>query len=191
MENIINKNFTKRIFVVDNFYSDPEYVRDLALKQTFHGDMNFYRGKRTESQIIFPGTKEAFEEIMGQKIVAWSETHGMCGRFQSCVAGDQVVYHTDYQQWAGMIYLTPNAPHSGGTSTFSRKTTGCRHATDDTIGSAFEKGYYDRTAFDLVDTIGNVFNRLVIFDAKCIHAANEYFGNSLENSRLFHMFFFD
>jgi len=32
---------------------------------------------------------------------------------------------------------------------------------------------------------------LVLFDAKCIHAATEYFGQTKEDSRLFHLFFFD
>lgn len=181
----------KRIFVVDNFYLNPDEVRALALQQEFHSNNNLYRGKRTDAQIILPGTKEAFETIMGQRIVNWADVHGMCGRFQSCSAGDQIVYHTDYQQWAGMVYLTPDAPYSCGTSTFAKKGTRCRHADDATIGSAFEGGYYDRTKFDLVDTIGNVYNRLVIFDARCIHSANEYFGTNVENSRLFHMFFFD
>ena len=54
-----------------------------------------------------------------------------------------------------------------------------------------ETGFYDKTKFELVDTAGNVFNRLVLFDAKCIHSANEYFGTNLTNSRLFHLFFFD
>lgn len=54
-----------------------------------------------------------------------------------------------------------------------------------------ETGFYDRSKFELVDTAGNVFNRLVLFDAKCIHSANEYFGTNITNSRLFHLFFFD
>lgn len=188
---MINEHQNKRIFVVDNFYSDPDYVRNLALQQDFIANNALYRGKRTYDQVIFPGTKEAFEKIINQPIVNWADVHGMCGVFQSCIAGDQIVYHIDGQQWAGMVYLTPDAPPEGGTSTFMKKDTRCRHASDSNISTAFEGGYYDRSKFDLVDTIGNVFNRLVIFDAKCIHSANEYFGTELENSRLFHMFFFD
>ena len=52
-------------------------------------------------------------------------------------------------------------------------------------------GFFDRTKFELVDSIGNVFNRLFIFDAQNIHAASEYFGQTKEDSRLFHIFFFD
>jgi tetratricopeptide (TPR) repeat protein len=189
--NMININQKKRIFVVDDFYSDPYSVRDLALKEEFNADLNWYKGKRTNNQIIFPGTKEAFEKIIGQPIKNWSETHGMCGRFQSCTSQDPLVYHWDGQQWAGMVYLTPDAPYVGGTSLFAHKETKVRHEDDEGSEVAFNGGFYDRSKFELVDTVGNVFNRLVIFDARSIHGANEYFGNSLETSRLFHMFFFD
>ena len=187
----INPNPEKRIFVLDNFYQDPHAVRDFALNQNFKGDINFYKGKRTEEQIVFDGTKEAFEKLIGQKITKWVEHYPMCGRFQSCTAEDSLVYHWDHQKWAGMIYLTPDAPYVGGTSMFSHKKTRIRHESEPGSEVSFEGGFYDRSKFELVDTVGNVFNRLVIFDAKCIHAANEYFGKDLQSSRLFHMFFFD
>jgi hypothetical protein len=187
----INQNPKKRVFVLDNFYEDPYAVRELALQQNFIAEPAYFKGKRTDQQIIFPGTKEAFENLIGQKIVNWAEMHGMCGRFQSCCAEDQLVYHVDGQQFAGMIYLTPNAPFSGGTATYAHKKTRSRSFEDEGSGEAFSGGFYDGTPFEPVDVIGNVFNRLVIFDARCFHAAHQYFGTSLENARLFHMFFFD
>jgi hypothetical protein len=187
----INQNPKKRIFVAENFYEDPLAVREFALTQNFEGDIRYFKGKRTDQQIIFPGTKEAFEAILGQKIEGWAERHAMCGRFQSCTAEDSLVYHTDLQQWAGMIYLTPDAPFSCGTAMYAHKETRSRSFEDPGAESAFNGGFYDGTKFEEVDVIGNVFNRLVIFDAKCFHAAHQYFGTSVENSRLFHMFFFD
>jgi len=51
--------------------------------------------------------------------------------------------------------------------------------------------HLDGTSFEPVDVLGNVYNRLVIFDASCIHSASQYFGTVMENSRLWQMFFFD
>ena len=51
--------------------------------------------------------------------------------------------------------------------------------------------FLDGTPFEPVDVLGNVYNRLVIFDAQCIHSASEYFGTVKENCRLWQMFFFD
>ncbi len=45
--------------------------------------------------------------------------------------------------------------------------------------------------FEPVDVLGNVYNRLVIFDASAIHSASQYFGTIKENARLWQMFFFD
>jgi len=182
--------YDKRIFVVDNFYSDPYAVRELALQQEFIEDLRYYKGKRTNEKFLVPGTKKAFEKIIGQKITIWDE-YGMNGIFQICNAQDPLVYHTDLQQWAGMVYLTPNAPFESGTSLFAHRETKVRHSSDPKINECFSGGFYDKTKFELVDSVGNVFNRLVIFNGKCIHAPSQYFGQGLEDSRLFHMFFFD
>jgi glycosyltransferase involved in cell wall biosynthesis len=188
----INTETKSRLWIVDDFYADPHAVRDFALQQEFEPNLNYYKGSRTKEQFIIPGTKEAFEKIIGKKITNWTETHGMCGRFQYCTAEDALVYHCDGQTLAGMVYLTPDAPYSCGTSLFAHKKTGLRNENDFVETDVFsETGFYDKTKFELVDTAGNVFNRLVIFDAKCIHSANEYFGTDLTNSRLFHLFFFD
>jgi glycosyltransferase involved in cell wall biosynthesis len=188
----INTETKSRLWIVDDFYADPHAVRDFALQQEFEPNINYYKGSRTKEQFIIPGTKEAFEKIIGKKITNWTETHGMCGRFQYCTAEDALVYHCDGQTLAGMVYLTPDAPYSCGTSLFAHKKTGLRNENDFVETDVFsETGFYDKTKFELVDTAGNVFNRLVIFDAKCIHSANEYFGTDLTNSRLFHLFFFD
>jgi hypothetical protein len=183
-------NYNKRIFVVDNFYSDPHAVREFALQQNFIEDLRYYKGKRTEEKFFVPGTKKVFETIIGQPIKIWEE-YSMNGVFQTCNPQDPLVYHTDNQQWAAMIYLTPNAPFQAGTSMYAHKETKARHVSDPGIETAFDGGFYDGTKFELVDSIGNVFNRLVIFNGKCIHSASQYFGQTLENSRLFHMFFFD
>ena len=183
----------KRAFIVDNFYHNPHAIRDFAKKQVYiEGGLGKpYIGKRTEKQFLFPGIKEAFEEILGKRITKWEE-HGMNGRFQLNISGEPVVYHCDDQNYAAMIYLKPDAPPEGGTATFRHRDTRILHKSDPNIQSAFNgKTFLDKTPYDMVDRFGNVFNRLVIFDAGCIHAANEYFGADFDDGRLWHMFFFD
>jgi glycosyltransferase involved in cell wall biosynthesis/predicted O-methyltransferase YrrM len=179
----------KRIFVVDNFYADPYAVRNYALKQNFEGDIDWYKGKRTKTKFLTSEMKKSFEELMGIKIQKWD--HGMNGSLQYCTPEDLLVYHYDSQTWAGAIYLTPDAPFDTGTSLFAHKKTRIRHMDEPGADQCFAGGFYDSTQFELVDTIGNVFNRLVIWDARSFHAANKYFGTNLQDSRLFHLFFFD
>lgn len=192
----LNKNPRKKLFVVDNFYDDPHAVREYALKQNYNGDLRFYKGKRTGDRFSTPQIRQKFEEIMGQPITRWdtpsAEFGGsMNGVFQYCTPEDALVYHYDSQTWAAMIFLTPDAPVQTGTSFYKHKETGIKVAEDPDADRAFAGGFYDATKFELIDTVGNVFNRCVIFDARQIHAATEYFGKDINDSRLFQIFFFD
>ena len=54
-----------------------------------------------------------------------------------------------------------------------------------------ESNYLDGTQFEKTDEVSNIYNRLVIFDAKKIHAATNYFGDNIHDSRLFQLFFFN
>lgn len=191
----LNNRRDKRFFVVDNFYQDPHAVRDFALQQLFFDDAG-YLGMRTRKQFFFEGTKERFEEIMGEKIVDW-ENQGMNGRFQSNKAGIPLVYHCDQQKWAGMIFLSPDAPPQAGTSFFRHRETKIHHNSQldwGPLGNGYDvfnnKTFLDATPYELVDRVGNIFNRLVIFDGGLIHAASDYFGWDIASGRLWHMFFF-
>lgn len=189
----LNRSFNKRAFIVDNFYADPLSVRKFAQQQEYieGGLGRGFIGKRTVNQFLFEGLKEAFESIMGKRIIKW-EDHGMNGRFQLNIAGEPIVYHCDDQKYAAMIYLTPDAPASCGTSTFRHRATKLFHNSEPNIRDAFNyKTFLDATPYEKVDQFGNMFNRLVIFDAGCIHGANEYFGTDFDDGRLWHMFFFD
>jgi hypothetical protein len=191
---LINHDYRSGIWVVDNFYANPDIIRDFALEQEYEpsGPGKPYIGSRTYKQFLFPGLKEEFEYIMGRKITRWEE-HGMNGRFQYNIEGEPLVYHCDNQTWAAMLYLTPDAPYESGTMTHALKGTDVRHATDPDIVKCFRPGSrnLDKTLFEDVDIIGNVYNRLFIFNAGYLHSACAYFGWTPENSRLWQMFFFD
>ena len=188
----VNHNFrpNRRAIIVDNFYEDPYSVREYALQQEFV-ENEYYIGRRTVQQFLFPGIKEQFETILNCRITKW-EDYGMNGRFQWNKAGDPLVWHNDLQRWAGMIYLTPDAPPQCGTGTYRHKASKVYHKTDPRIMEAFDQNcFIDGTPYEQMDVFANVFNRLVLFDGGQIHAAQEYFGYNKENARMWHMFFFD
>lgn len=189
----LNNSANSRVWVVDDFYEDPYSVREYALLQHYY-NMNEndggYVGLRTKTRHLFPGVKEKFEQVMNKKITVWDE-HGMNGRFQAGYAGTWRVYHCDSQRYAAMIYLTPDAPVECGTSLYMHKATKVRHAMHPNIMSTFTDTTLDKTPYQEVDSMGNIFNRLVIFDGLCIHSATDYFGSNLNNCRLWQIFFFD
>ena len=191
----------KRFFVVDNFYQDPHAIRDLALNQPFFPGEGAV-GSRTRKQFLFEGLKESFEEILQEKIqdhtpegTGWYDV-GINGRFQSCPGGTPSVFHCDSQKWAAVIYLTPDAPPEGGTSFYRHKATKVHHNSQidwslkDEDNVFNQKTFLDPSPYEQVDTVGNIFNRLVIFDGGLIHSGVNYFGWDLHTSRLFHIFFF-
>ena len=49
----------------------------------------------------------------------------------------------------------------------------------------------DVTKWDLVDRIGNVYNRLIMYRADNYHVSLDYFGRDMYDGRLFQVFFFN
>jgi len=185
----VNSSSSKRMFIVDNFYSNPDAVRRFALAQEFTDDTRWYKGMRTTTTFRTPEIKRRFEAIIGEKIVDFEQ--GFNGVFQLMRAEDKQVYHYDTQKWAAMIYLTPDAPIESGTRLHRSKNNGTRHRDQPEADDAFRGNFYDSTQFDNCDIAGNIYNRLVIMDAGSFHSAGPYFGDCPENGRLSHLFFFD
>lgn len=186
----INPTPLKKLFIVDNFYSDPHSVRKFALGVNYSADIRFYKGIRSTEAYHPPGIVNAFENIIGEKINNFAPDSPN-GCFQITTSNDPQVYHHDLQKWAAMIYLTPDAPLQSGTRTHRSNVSGSMRANDLGIGQAFTGGFLDSTKFDTVDSAGNVYNRLVIMDAQSIHSAGAYFGQNNNDGRLVHLFFFD
>lgn len=177
--------------VVDDFYENVDSIRTFALKQTYLHHEQYHKGKRTDEVFRFTGLKESFESILNCGITNWDK-YGVNGCFQYCIGGDQIVYHVDTQEYAGIIFLSNDAPPQTGTSFYRSKHTKKRKLDGDKEHDVvFKNGFLDSTEFELVDVVGNVYNRLVLFDSQMFHAASSYFGNNIENGRLFQLFFFD
>lgn len=184
------QNQAKRLFVVDNFYANPDEIRNYALTQVeYEEDIRWYKGLRSKTVYRPKGMKEAFEHIIGQKIIDFES--GYNGVFQLMRSHDPQVYHYDTQRWAGMIYLSPNAPLVSGTRLHKSRVNNTRHRDEPDADFAFQGDFYDSTKFDIADSAANIYNRLLIMDAGSFHSAGPYFGNTLETGRLTHLFFFD
>jgi len=211
---------TPSVVVVDHFYNDPDEVRNWAIEQTYddpetHGAVG-YRCERGRK--IFDGTREAIENLMNGKVIEGKEEgqwdYSTNGCFQWCPAGTPVVFHCDSQQYAGAVYLDPNAPREAGTSLYRHKDTGIDWMPNGPNGNEecekyfgqpwpvihnavfgkyqnHESNFLDNTLFEKTDEIANIYNRLVIWDARKIHSASSYYGDNIHNSRLFHLFFFN
>ena len=114
------------MIVIDEFYNNPNDVREFALSQEFDVTGN-WPGTRTKT-FINESTKETIQKILQDvsgNVTDWQANDGYTGSFQLTTSMDRGWIHADsYNTWAGVLYLTPNAPASAGTGIFRHKKTG-------------------------------------------------------------------
>ena len=186
-------------YVIDDFYSDVDEVREFALQQDFSVRGN-YPGPRTET-FLNDSVKEVIQNVVKPfygDVTYWSEEQ-YTGAYQYTTSRDRSWIHADQTtKWAAVCYLTPDAPLSGGTGLFKHKPTGLTMAPkledgsyDDELLSEIYKDSQDMTKWELVDRIGNVYNRLIMYRGYHFHMSLDYFGQDLYDGRLFQTFFFD
>jgi len=186
-------------YIIDDFYSDVDVVREFALQQDFSVRGN-YPGPRTQTFLndSMKNTIESIVKPMYGSVTYWSEEQ-YTGAYQYTTSRDRSWIHADQTtKWAAVCYLTPNAPLSAGTGLFKHKPTGCTMAPkneDGTYNQELLKEIYkdsqDMTKWELVDRLANVYNRLVMYRGDHFHMSLDYFGQDLYDGRLFQTFFFD
>lgn len=174
------------LIIVDDFYNNPDDVRALALSQEFTQQSHF-PGLRTKSflnQAVKDVIQHLLHNVAGQ-VTNWHEGDGSTGSFELALARDRSWIHTDHHNtWAGVCYLTPNAPLSGGTAIYQYKATGARIASE---LPAYET--QDMTKWEMTDYVANRYNRLVMYRSDQFHNSLNYFGSDPHSGRLFQLFF--
>lgn len=183
---------------IDDFYIDVNAVRDMALNMDF-GVRGNYPGQRTE-----PVYNDSVKEIIGNavrpyagEITRWETEYTGC--FQYTTSADRSWIHADQTtKWAGVIYLTPDAPLSGGTGLFRHKKTGLSKAPrlangeyDHKLLDVIYADSQDMTKWEMTNFVGNVYNRLILYRGDIFHTSLDYFGKDKYDGRLFQTFFFD
>ncbi len=192
----ISSRRKERIFVVDNFYEDALAVREHALSLRFDRRGNF-PGSRTAS-LANSALRAAIQEHLHpwQITLFRSGPDSANGAFQITTSADRNWVHVNYETFAGVLFLTPDAPASAGTSFYRLRqdskqvddlqTTELQETQNQSRAVA-----YDMTKWEEVDKIGNVFNRLVLFDSQRFHMCQDHFGGDLKTGRLTQVFFFN
>jgi hypothetical protein len=162
---------------------------------------------------------QSYIEPYGMEIDTWNnKPDDYNGTFHYTTAENRSWIHMDNNEreyMAGVLYLTPNAPFSAGTGFFRPKINEETEPLPDIplshgylvrpgwppgfcprrgfrVGAWPDGRFYcmDMTKWELVDRIGNVFNRLVIYNSNIWHTGMDLFGDCKENGRLSQTFFF-
>lgn len=197
------------VAIVENFYEDPDAVRAYALKQQYQ-----FLTDRKNAEYVYPGSRtldivdldKALQEKILKKFVSIFHNSeydvmrwAVSTNFQSVTEEyGQGVIHTDHNTiLAAVLYLTPDAPLDSGTSLFKPNSTfneaKYRQALSDgdkrfRAGEIVMDTSY-HSMFDEIVRVNNVYNTLIVYEGRHYHAANRFFGKTLEDSRLSQVFF--
>jgi hypothetical protein len=197
------------VTIIENFYENPDAIRKFALAQeyTFCGDQKDIKygwpGSRTKD--LFALDKKLFEQVCKKLVSVFHNTEHdhmrwvITTSFQSSTADyGEGVMHTDTNTiFAGVLYLTPDAPLNGGTSIYRKNATFNQEIYDRALevndktyqsnGKIVPTDYH--SMFDEIVRVNNVYNTLILFEGDQYHTANQFFGDCLESSRLTQVFF--
>jgi hypothetical protein len=191
--------------IVDNFYKNPLDVREFALNETYEScHLPRYHSRSFANieiynkiqNVIYPFAGRIYNfYIPGEKRKEFIGDP-FNGAFNYSIATQTSWFHYDtlysgdtqesrrHFQWVGVLYLNPNPPKQSGTLIVKYNKDNIQ---DRDIPF---NDRYDRNKWKVIDIIGNVFNRLVLYRSSQCHGANNYFGTDINDGRLIQIFFF-
>ena len=195
--------------IIDNFLPYPNIIRQWALNQQYLNDKEYtakidktttWPGVRTEH--VMELDMDYANVVLGRFVNYVNTLYPNPGKvvntvqsyFQLCSAadGDSWVHQDNCVFAAGILYLSPNPPPDSGTILYRckdlRKWNSLHISDMMKINRLEKKDLYD-SLFEPIDSIGNVYNRLVIYSGDAFHKSNNYFGSNREDSRLTQVFF--
>ena len=197
------------VAIIENFYENPDAIRKFALAQKYTfchevKDIDYvYPGCRTKD--LSNLDKALFDKICTKLVSVFHNAENdhmrwlITTSFQSVSAEyDQGVIHTDHNTiFAAVLYLTPNAPLNSGTSLFKPNKSFDNDKYQLALNendARFKAGEIAMSTdyhsmFDEIVRVNNVYNTLIIYEGRHFHAANQFFGKTLKDSRLAQVFF--
>jgi hypothetical protein len=192
--------------VIDNFLPYPNVVRSWALSKDYYNSEQF--SARIGSHTSWPGirTDHVMDLDSDYANAILTQVSNIARRsfsdlplsirsyFQICREsdGDSWIHQDNDVDVAALLYMSPNAPPSSGTTLYRCNDYNAWQSLDinamKQINRTEKKDLYD-SLFTPVDIIGNVYNRLVMYRGDIFHKSNDYFGSTKEDSRLTQVFF--
>jgi hypothetical protein len=200
-----NRPFIPTI-VADNFFEAPDLWREFALRQEyFKGDRGTWPGLRTD---MLSNLNPNLHNLLIDKIV---KTNGLYTKIDKADFSFQLIDKSYGAGWvhddddkhtlAGVIYLSDNCPINAGTTIYEK-------GPDFNSHKYFDVFYKDVTAepgretdeaskyrdehknnFNTSIVTEGRYNRCIMFDPRQWHSADNFFGETTEDTRLTIVFF--
>jgi hypothetical protein len=196
------------VTVISDFYENPDEIRKYALAQKYT-----YCHEMKNIEYVFPGSRtkdlkdlsqSLYEKICKKLISVFHIPEHDLMRWQINTSfqivegeyGHGLIHQDQNTVFAGVLYLTPDAPLDSGTSLFKKnarydedlywkliKENDERFKRKEPIDFSYHE------MFDEVVRVNNVYNSLILFEGDIHHCANQFFGKTKQDSRLAQVFF--
>lgn len=191
------------VICVDDFYDDPDKIRNFALSQSFyHTEDGKWPGKRTKH--LADINREFFNEFchklfslyfdLDNTHMQWDVTTGFqliepFSHDETSPKNKGWIHHDTDAVLGGIIYLNDDAIDTAGTHIYRLKDGCTREQTYspwyiDTKKKYYKDGIDDNydnlilehtNMFTEVATFKNIYNRLVSFDGNDFHGVNSFY----------------
>jgi len=192
--------------VIEDFFEAPELWRSFALKQEYYGpEFEVFPGKRSKP------LHELDLEVFDSFARTLQRNIPKCSGFRDLAVRFHTVDETFVRGWihdddpginlAGLVYLNKDAPLGSGTSFYDDQLDSMAEQmhmliqrdifelTPDQRLEIEEHRQAHRNNFKVNAVVENVFNRCITFDPRVWHAPDNFFGKTLEDSRLTLVFY--
>ena len=178
-------NALDSVVIKDDFYDDPEAVRQLALTRSYQeppaGTPRLAVTaicNEAESKTMFDRLVPFLPKIDENRIVGVN----ILFRYTLASAQKKVFCHVDGCSNAGIVYLSKPEDCAGGTTIYRHKATG------DEIYNRENRLLYDfrdPDQWEVIQEIDMAYNRLVMYPGQLFHAITPiFFGDRIDNARL-------
>lgn len=196
---------TKKFFsvCVDNFFKNPDEIRDYGLSLPMDDTgVSAVAGVRTTG---LTKLNPSFTDTITQKILAsyydtpveYQNVHMIFQKVPN-ISENKDSYQnqgwthhdggSDYTKLAGIVYLTPNISLDAGTSLFKLKNPGGDTQSEyEDIRGVYFRGEYPpemerkhrewNEKFEETARFQNVYNRMVCYDGREFHRANNFYSH--------------
>ena len=214
-----NPNLKFHSVCVDDFFNNPDLIREFALNQEYFPTDGRYPGERTSN--MWQINKTLSDYLFAKIFSVYFPVRGYQIKFEKADITFQKIkpfsdvtnswkntgwIHTDNDfALAGLVYLTPNFNKNGGTSLFNLKKE-FSYTHDDSILTPMKNKLYSgkkisdeeyknalekyNSKFEEKTEFKNIYNRLIAYDGHEYHGAKSFYNNT-GDERLTLVFFID
>jgi len=196
------------VTVIADFYENPDEIRKYALAQKYtycheiHGIEYVFPGSRTKD--LKDLSQSLYEKVCKKLISVFHIPEHDVMRWQINTSfqivegeyGHGLIHQDQNTVFAGVLYLTPEAPLDSGTSLFRKNANYDEDlywqqvkANDERFKRKESIDFSYHEMFDEVVRVNNVYNSLILFEGDIHHCANQFFGETKQDSRLAQVFF--